>query len=323
MYEKFQSRLDVTDESLQQAVQLREGTLEESLAYKGDPSVSRSFQTINYLKLLSVHPALVVDKHMHPEYYRRLLTDVSCSGKMLSFARLLLDTGVCAAEDTTKCLLSILERSEMDAEGLSIEKSIYDVPTEARFEVVERNGKKMPVYKKPSTEAQPSSLSVSSSTNRGEKSGTVSDESDDECGISDTKESKDRRQPINSSRSNKCIVFAQHRTVLEAIEECVLKSGFPDVKYERIDGSVPMSRRFEIIEEFSGNSQASSEAESSDNIRILLMTTRSCGLGLNLSAADTVIFVENDWNPFVDLQAMDRAHRIGQIHPVSVYRMIG
>ena len=52
------------------------------------------------------------------------------------------------------------------------------------------------------------------------------------------------------------------------------------------------------------------------------MTTRSCGLGLNLAAADTVIFLEHDWNPFSDLQAMDRAHRIGQKNPVTVYRIL-
>ena len=56
---------------------------------------------------------------------------------------------------------------------------------------------------------------------------------------------------------------------------------------------------------------------------MLLMTTRACGLGLTLTAADTVIFVEHDWNPFVDLQAMDRAHRIGQKCPVTVYRLLG
>lgn len=59
------------------------------------------------------------------------------------------------------------------------------------------------------------------------------------------------------------------------------------------------------------------------DLRLLLATTRSCGLGLNLSGADTVIFIENDWNPFNDLQAMDRVHRIGQMHPVVVYRLIG
>ncbi len=55
---------------------------------------------------------------------------------------------------------------------------------------------------------------------------------------------------------------------------------------------------------------------------MLLLTTSVGGLGLNLTGADTVIFVEHDWNPQKDLQAMDRAHRIGQKKVVNVYRLI-
>lgn len=50
------------------------------------------------------------------------------------------------------------------------------------------------------------------------------------------------------------------------------------------------------------------------SIDVLLLTTHVGGLGLNLTGADTVVFVEHDWNPMRDLQAMDRAHRIGQVH---------
>lgn len=50
---------------------------------------------------------------------------------------------------------------------------------------------------------------------------------------------------------------------------------------------------------------------------MLLLTTHVGGLGLNLTGADTVVFVEHDWNPMRDLQAMDRAHRIGQVAPPS------
>lgn len=53
------------------------------------------------------------------------------------------------------------------------------------------------------------------------------------------------------------------------------------------------------------------QEENDDRLCLLLLTTRSCGLGLHLTAADSVIFVEHDWNPFVDLQAMDRVHRLG------------
>lgn len=54
------------------------------------------------------------------------------------------------------------------------------------------------------------------------------------------------------------------------------------------------------------------------SIDVLLLTTHVGGLGLNLTGADTVVFVEHDWNPMRDLQAMDRAHRIGQVKKSSL-----
>lgn len=51
---------------------------------------------------------------------------------------------------------------------------------------------------------------------------------------------------------------------------------------------------------------------------MFLLSTRAGGLGINLTAADTVIFYESDWNPTLDLQAMDRAHRLGQTKDVSL-----
>ena len=53
-----------------------------------------------------------------------------------------------------------------------------------------------------------------------------------------------------------------------------------------------------------------------------ISSTRTGGLGLNLTSADTVIFYETDWNPAMDLQAQDRCHRIGQTRDVSVFRLI-
>lgn len=96
----------------------------------------------------------------------------------------------------------------------------------------------------------------------------------------------------------------------------MLKRFFPDVRYQRLDGKVPAQRRAEVCLDFNSSNAC-------DSIRILLLTPKSCGLGLNLSAASIVIFVENDWNPFVDLQAMDRAHRIGQLNPVFIYHLQG
>ena len=58
------------------------------------------------------------------------------------------------------------------------------------------------------------------------------------------------------------------------------------------------------------------------DVRLFLLSTRAGGLGLNLAAADTVILMDHDWNPQVDLQAQDRCHRIGQTRPVTVYRLV-
>ena len=57
-------------------------------------------------------------------------------------------------------------------------------------------------------------------------------------------------------------------------------------------------------------------------VLVFIMTTSVGGLGLTLTGADTVIFAEHDWNPMKDLQAIDRAHRIGQTRTVNVYRLI-
>ena len=58
------------------------------------------------------------------------------------------------------------------------------------------------------------------------------------------------------------------------------------------------------------------------DIFVFLLSTRAGGLGINLTAADTVIFYDHDWNPSNDAQAMDRAHRLGQTRQVTVYRLI-
>lgn len=55
---------------------------------------------------------------------------------------------------------------------------------------------------------------------------------------------------------------------------------------------------------------------------IFLLSTRAGGIGINLTAADTVVLFDSDWNPQMDIQAMDRAHRIGQTKPVNVYRLV-
>ena len=64
------------------------------------------------------------------------------------------------------------------------------------------------------------------------------------------------------------------------------------------------------------------EFQSNPNVFVFIISTRAGGLGITLTAADTVIFYDNDWNPTMDSQAADRAHRIGQNKTVHVYRLV-
>jgi TATA-binding protein-associated factor len=113
-------------------------------------------------------------------------------------------------------------------------------------------------------------------------------------------------------KPNKCLIFAQHTKALDVVEEYLFRPHLPSLNYLRLDGRKPANKRFEISEAFNRD----------DDIRVLLLTTKIGGLGLNLTGANVVIFLEHDYNPVNDLQAMDRAHRIGQKECVSVYRLV-
>ncbi|KAI0226362.1 hypothetical protein LSAT2_023051 [Lamellibrachia satsuma] len=111
---------------------------------------------------------------------------------------------------------------------------------------------------------------------------------------------------------HRALIFCQLKSMLDIVEKDLLKAHMSNVSYLRLDGSVPTANRHSIVTRFNND----------PSIDLLLLTTHVGGLGLNLTGADTVIFVEHDWNPMKDLQAMDRAHRIGQKKVVNVYRLI-
>lgn len=110
-----------------------------------------------------------------------------------------------------------------------------------------------------------------------------------------------------SIEMKKTLIFFQYKQTLKIISLSLPKNSFLI-----LDGSISINKRYEIVENFNNNM----------SISFLLLTTSIGGLGLNLTSASTVIFYEHDWNPFNDLQAMDRAHRIGQKYTVNVYRLI-
>ncbi|KAF2849728.1 SNF2 family helicase/ATPase-like protein PasG [Plenodomus tracheiphilus IPT5] len=113
------------------------------------------------------------------------------------------------------------------------------------------------------------------------------------------------------NRGHKVLIFSQFTTTLDLLGQYLdLRSW----KHARIDGSVAQSDRQEQILAFN---KPNKSKEATD---IFILSTRAGGQGINLAAADTVILFDSDWNPQQDLQAMDRAHRIGQTRNVIVYR---
>jgi TATA-binding protein-associated factor len=136
-----------------------------------------------------------------------------------------------------------------------------------------------------------------------------------DCGIGVTTneaETDPAAMAAGAVSQHRALIFCQLKTMLDIIENDILKKLMPSVTYLRLDGSIDATKRHDIVQKFNAD----------PSIDLLLLTTHVGGLGLNLTGADTVIFVEHDWNPMKDLQAMDRAHRIGQKKVVNVYRLI-
>lgn len=131
-----------------------------------------------------------------------------------------------------------------------------------------------------------------------------------DCGIGAPNLETD--ETIDTVSQHRVLIFCQLKQMLDIVENDLFKALMPSVTYMRMDGSTDVSKRHTVVQKFN----------SDPSIDCLLLTTHVGGLGLNLTGADTVIFVEHDWNPMKDLQAMDRAHRLGQKKVVNVYRLI-
>ncbi|KAL7419963.1 putative ATPase [Cryptotrichosporon argae] len=112
------------------------------------------------------------------------------------------------------------------------------------------------------------------------------------------------------AKKHKVLLFSQFTTMLDVIEDwATVYKKWPVC---RIDGTTTQESRRAQMDEFNKG----------DKCRLFLLSTRAGGLGINLVSADTVIFFDQDWNPQMDLQAQDRAHRIGQTKPVLIFRLV-
>ena len=109
---------------------------------------------------------------------------------------------------------------------------------------------------------------------------------------------------------HRVLIFSQMVRMLDILGDYLSIKGYA---FQRLDGGIPSSQRRISIDHFNA-------PDSRDFV--FLLSTRAGGLGINLMTADTVIIFDSDWNPQADLQAMARAHRIGQKNHVSVYRFV-
>lgn len=109
---------------------------------------------------------------------------------------------------------------------------------------------------------------------------------------------------------HKTLLFTQHRIMLDILEKFMATlEGFT---YRRMDGGTPIKHRQSMVDEFNTD----------PSIHVFLLTTKVGGLGVNLTGADRVIIYDPDWNPSTDVQARERAWRLGQKRDVTVYRLM-
>ncbi|PFH58341.1 hypothetical protein XA68_13855 [Ophiocordyceps unilateralis] len=111
------------------------------------------------------------------------------------------------------------------------------------------------------------------------------------------------------NEGHRVLIYFQMVRMMQIFQEYLT---YRNYKYCRLDGSTKLEDRRDTVHDF----------QTRPEIFIFLLSTRAGGLGINLTAADTVIFYDSDWNPTLDSQAMDRAHRLGQTRQVTVYRFI-
>ncbi|KAI8851348.1 SNF2 family N-terminal domain-containing protein [Chytridium lagenaria] len=120
----------------------------------------------------------------------------------------------------------------------------------------------------------------------------------------------DRILPKLFKTGHRVLMFFQMTQVMDIIEDFFRFRGW---KFLRMDGNIKSDNRGDLLKDFNAKD---SEYD------LFILSTRAGGLGLNLQTADTVVIFDSDWNPHQDLQAQDRAHRIGQTKEVRIFRLI-
>ena len=115
--------------------------------------------------------------------------------------------------------------------------------------------------------------------------------------------------PLLIEEGHRVLIFSGWTSCLDLLA-CLLEH--LGLSFLRMEGSTPVAERQSLIDRF----------ESDTTIPVFLLSTKACGLGINLTAADTCVIHDLDFNPFNDLQAEDRCHRVGQTKPVKVIKLV-
>lgn len=123
----------------------------------------------------------------------------------------------------------------------------------------------------------------------------------------------DKVLPHLREEGHRVLLFSAFTSMLDIVQDYLTYRG---MSYDRLDGSVRGEERWNAVQRFTA------AGSGDDDVFCFLLSTRAGGVGLNLAGADTVVLLDTDWNPQADLQAIARAHRIGQQRHVRVLRLV-
>jgi len=115
-------------------------------------------------------------------------------------------------------------------------------------------------------------------------------------------------RPSSKDNRHRALVFSQFTRLLDLVEPVLAAAG---ISFVRLDGSTSTAERGRAVDAFQSGA-----------VDVFLLSLKAGGFGLNLTAADYVVHLDPWWNPAAEAQATDRAHRIGQTRPVTVYRLV-
>ncbi|EJS43823.1 ino80p [Saccharomyces arboricola H-6] len=182
-----------------------------------------------------------------------------------------------------------------------VTQALSDIPAITQYNM--HVNKKIPVEKFPKTGLFPEPLNKNFSSN-------ISMPSMDRFITESAKLRKlDELLVKLKAEGHRVLIYFQMTKMMDLMEEYLT---YRQYNHIRLDGSSKLEDRRDLVHDWQTNPE----------IFVFLLSTRAGGLGINLTAADTVIFYDSDWNPTIDSQAMDRAHRLGQTRQVTVYRLL-